>query len=70
MGFWANISILLLLATIVFIITGIVFLFMKNGKAKKVFKTSCITFLAFIVSLILSSDNGGLILLSQRYLLQ
>ncbi|WP_350302198.1 hypothetical protein [Peribacillus frigoritolerans] len=59
MGFWANISILLLLATIVFIITGIVFLFMKNGKAKKVFKASGVTFSVFIVSLIFSVAFNG-----------
>ena len=54
----ATITIFSLFLTIVLLIVGIIFLFLKNGKATKVFKTSGIAFSVFIISLILSGDNG------------
>ncbi|MFE4120090.1 cell envelope integrity protein TolA [Priestia sp. YIM B13486] len=58
MGVWGAIYILALLVTLVLLIIGIVFLFMKNRKANKIFKASGIVFALAIASLILSSDNG------------
>ncbi|WP_432694334.1 hypothetical protein ACRBU7_11050 [Priestia aryabhattai] len=58
MGVWGAIYILALLVTLILLIIGIVFLFMKNRKANKIFKASGIVFALAIASLILSSDNG------------
>ncbi|AZV42006.1 hypothetical protein BAOM_1396 [Peribacillus asahii] len=58
MSFWDGISILAFLITLVLLIIGIVFLFMKNGKANKIFKLLGIVFAVAIGSLILSGDNG------------
>ncbi|WP_052728397.1 Ltp family lipoprotein, partial [Domibacillus tundrae] len=51
-GFWGSIFILAFMATIVFLIQGIIFFKLKNGNAKKLFKVSGVTFSIFIISLI------------------
>jgi len=58
MGFGDVISISTFLFTPIFLIVGIVFLFLKNGKAKKMFRISGIVFSVAIVSFILTMELG------------